>query len=54
MLIKLTADNGETPGLIVQNGRVTVTAPILRYMLGWPLARVEQYAAGCGWAVTKL
>lgn len=48
MLIQFTADNGETPGIIVQDGRVTVTALILRYMMGWPLARVEQYAAGCG------
>ncbi len=53
ILVQLTVD-GETPGLIIQDGRVTVTAPSLRYMAGWTLARVEQYAAGCGWTVTEL
>ncbi len=50
MLIQLTAKHF-CAGLIVQNGRVTVTAPILRYMAGWTVARVRQYAVGKGWRV---
>ncbi len=41
-------------GLIVRNGRVTVTAPILRYMHGWMLARVEEYAQAAGWTVERI
>ena len=50
MLLQLTAKHF-CAGLIVQNGRVTVTAPILRYMHGWMLARVEEYAQAAGWTV---
>lgn len=50
MLLQLTAKHF-CAGLIVQNGRVTVTAPILRYMAGWTVARVRQYAVGEGWRV---
>lgn len=32
--------------LVVQNGRVTVTAPILRYMAGWTVTVVRAGAGG--------
>lgn len=53
MLLQLTAPHF-CAGVVVQDGRVTVTAPILRYMLGWTLARVREYAGGCGWTVTAV
>ena len=53
MLLQLTAKHF-CAGLIVQDGRVTVTAPILRYMMGWTLARVEEYAQAAGWTVTAV
>ena len=53
MLLQLTAKHF-CAGLIVQNGRVTVTAPILRYMAGWTVARVRQYAVGKGWTVERI
>ncbi len=53
MLLQLTAKHF-CAGLIVQNGRVTVTAPILRYMAGWTVARVEEYAQAAGWTVTAV
>ena len=53
MLFQLTAKHF-CAGLIVQNGRVTVTAPILRYTHGWTLARVEEYAQAAGWTVQRI
>lgn len=53
MLLQLTAKHF-CAGLIVQNGKVTVTAPIVKYMAGWTLERVREYAAGCGWTVTEV
>lgn len=53
MLLQLTAKHF-CARLIVQNGRVTVTAPILRYMAGWTVARVRQYAVGKGWTVERI
>lgn len=53
MLLQLTAKHF-CAGLVIQNDRVTVTAPIIKYMMGWTLARVEQYARGCGWTVTMI
>lgn len=35
--------------VVVVADRVTVAAPILSYMYGWPSDRVRQYVAGKGW-----
>lgn len=53
MLLQLTAPHF-CAGLVAQDGKVTVTAPILRYMLGWSEAKVREYAAGKGWTVTEV
>jgi hypothetical protein len=36
-------------GVEVVDGVVTTGAPILRYMRGWTVARVESYAKSKGW-----
>lgn len=36
-------------GLVHESGRVTATAPILRYMLGWTGRQVADYCAKKGW-----
>jgi len=36
-------------GLVAEDGRVTETAPILRYMMGWDGERVAAYCRRKGW-----
>lgn len=38
-----------TAGVVVQNGYVRQAAPILKYMVGWPEARVWDYAVRKMW-----
>lgn len=40
-----------TAGLLLRMGLVYGAAPILRYMLGWPLAQVEEYVRQRGWSI---
>lgn len=39
-------------GLDVKRGVVIRAAPIVRYMLGWTLHRVQEYAYRRGWKVS--
>jgi len=38
-------------GVIVRNGRVIKTAPIVHYLSGWDLNRVQRYAQRRGWQI---
>ena len=38
-------------GVIVRNGRVIQTAPIVHYLKGWDRDRVQHYAQRRGWRV---
>ncbi len=38
-------------GVIVRNGRVIRTAPIVHYLTGWDRDRVQRYAQRRGWRV---
>ena len=40
-----------TAGLVLRMGLVYDAAPILRYMLGWPLAQAEEYVRRRGWSI---
>lgn len=38
-----------TAGVVLEDAVVIVATPILRYMLGWPAARVITYGVRKGW-----
>lgn len=38
-------------GVVIENGKITTAAPIVKYMLGWTRQRLQTYAAGKGWTV---
>lgn len=38
-------------GVVLQNGIVVETAPIMKRMHGWRRDRVEEYCAARGWSV---
>lgn len=38
-------------GVIVRNSRVIKTAPIVHYLSGWDIDRVQRYARRRGWRV---
>lgn len=48
-LIQITAPHF-CAGLIHDDGRVVMAAPILRYMIGWSGLRVASYCKAKGWA----
>jgi len=41
-------------GLLVLDGRVLRTAPIVAYMRGWSLALVRAYCKRKGWTLTEV
>lgn len=41
-------------GAIVQAGVVVRAAPIIKYMRGWPIVKVEAYAGKKGWIVYQV
>jgi hypothetical protein len=44
MLIQITSDNPPfCAGVVIENERVTVAAPILQYMMGWKWQRLMLY-----------
>lgn len=47
-LVRITASHF-VAGIIVKNDRVTLSAPILKYMRGWTSDRVRQYCKEKGW-----
>ena len=36
---------------VVRSGRIAAIAPIVKYMIGWPLGNIERYVAKKGWAI---
>ncbi len=38
-------------GIVLQKNTVTVAAPIIKYMKGWSLHKVENYCANKRWKV---
>lgn len=48
MLLRIVAPHF-VAGAIIENGLVVRCAPILNYMRGWGVAKVEQYAKGKRW-----
>jgi hypothetical protein len=52
-MIRITAPHF-CAGVIVEYGRITRAAPILRYMVGWSVERAIAYARGKGWKVEGL
>lgn len=53
MLIRIVAPHF-VAGLLVDNGRVVVAAPILRYMIGWTGRQVGAYCAQKRWTWERL
>jgi hypothetical protein len=41
-------------GLVVKDNRITRPAPILHYMLGWPMTEVRRYCRNKGWIVISV
>lgn len=41
-------------GVIVRSGRVIKTAPIVHYLSGWDIDRVQRYAQRRGWRVATV
>lgn len=39
-------------GIVLRHDRVVVAADIVRYMRGWPRARVRDYCRAKGWRIT--
>jgi hypothetical protein len=39
-------------GIVLQDDRVVKAADIVKYMRGWPRARVRDYCSGKGWKVS--
>jgi hypothetical protein len=50
-LIQITS-NYFCAGIVALNGRVIVTAPILKYMKGWDGMQVRNYCSHRGWSWT--
>ena len=48
MIVRITAKH-MTAGIIIEDGVVTKTAPILKYMKGWILTRVITYGNHKQW-----
>ena len=38
-------------GIVITEGKVTEWAPIVKYMRGWPLQRVQAYCANKAWTI---
>lgn len=53
VLIRISAPHF-TAGLVATNRRVTSTAPILHYMLGWEGRAVADYCDAKGWEWERL
>lgn len=49
-LIRITAPHF-VAGLLLEKDRVVMTAPILKYMLGWHVVKVKTYARKKKWLV---
>lgn len=43
-----------TAGLVLRMGLVYAAAPVLHYMLGWPLAQVVEYVKKKDWRLTDV
>lgn len=41
-------------GILIADGRVSATAPIVRYMLGWSPQRVLSYCNHKGWEIARV
>lgn len=50
LLAQITAPHF-VAGLLLSENRVQEAAPIIRYMIGWPRARVREYCHRKGWQV---
>ncbi len=48
MLVRVVAPHF-VAGLVVEDGKVTEAAPILRYTLGWPQQKASRYFRSKGW-----
>jgi hypothetical protein len=53
MLYRVTS-NYFCAGLIMRNGKVVRAAPIIKYMKGWNIVRIRQYAARRNWTVERV
>ena len=54
LLFRIVAPHFVAGLILARTGRITQAAPILRYMVGWSLGRVESYCLSKGWAVNLL
>ena len=43
-----------TAGFTYDHGGVAVAAPIISYMVGWPIKRVDDYCRSKKWRLLKL
>jgi hypothetical protein len=53
MILRIVGPNFVV-GAVVEDGKVTEVAPLLRFMRGWPERRVLEYVARRHWTVDRL
>jgi len=53
ILVQITAPHF-CAGIVLRNGRVKETAPILRYMTGWAPVKVKAYCKKRGWTAKRV
>lgn len=51
MLLRIEAPHF-VAGVVVRDHRVAKSAPIVKYMRGWPQSKVLSYCASKGWRVS--